>query len=124
MPKVIHFNITADDVQRAIDFYTRVFDWKFEKYQGNMEYWLATTGGDDESGIDGGLSERGGGLSFNAFVNTVEVQDIDAYVVRIKMNGGKTLSPKVAIYGVGYLVPCEDTEGNRFAIMELDESAR
>jgi predicted enzyme related to lactoylglutathione lyase len=27
--RVIHFEIPADDPQRAVDFYTRVFDWKF-----------------------------------------------------------------------------------------------
>jgi hypothetical protein len=31
MSRVIHFEISADDTQRAVQFYQRVFDWKLEK---------------------------------------------------------------------------------------------
>jgi predicted enzyme related to lactoylglutathione lyase len=122
VPRVTHFNIHADDLQRAVHFYEQVFSWKFDKWQGAMEYWTVSTGSDDEPGIDGGLSLRIPDFNFNAFVNTVEVENIDECVVKIKLNGGKTLFPKVALPGVGYYVPCQDTEGNHFGILEPDES--
>ncbi len=123
MPRVIHFNIQAEDPQRAMRFYSHVFGWEFEKFPDAIEYWLISTGNADEPGIDGGLSYRGVDLGSNSFSNTIEVQDVDAYVARIKVKGGKTLSPKMAIPGVGFYVPCQDTEGNNFGIIERDESA-
>ena len=44
MPRVIHFDLPADDVGRAKDFYEKVFGWSFSKYAGPMEYWLVSTG--------------------------------------------------------------------------------
>jgi predicted enzyme related to lactoylglutathione lyase len=122
MPRVIHFNIQADDPQQALDFYAQVFGWEFEKVEGAMEYWMADTGDPGEPGISAGVGLRNPNIRFNAFVNTISVENVDDYVVKIKMSGGKTLSPKIVIPGVGYYVPCQDTEGNTFGILEPDES--
>lgn len=54
--RVVHFEVYADDVERAIAFYQTVFGWKIEKVQW-MDYWLITTG-EGEPGIDGGLNKR------------------------------------------------------------------
>jgi len=124
MPRVVHFDIDSDDPQRAIGFYSGVFDWKFEKWEGPMEYWLVTTGPDEEPGINGGMGVRTeGGLSFNTYRNTIEVPDADEYAARVREGGGQTLMDKMAIPGVGWFVPCVDTEGNHFGLMQSDESA-
>ena len=47
MPRVVHFEINADDVERAVQFYSDVFGWKAEKWAGPMEYWLIMTGEGD-----------------------------------------------------------------------------
>jgi predicted enzyme related to lactoylglutathione lyase len=60
-------------------------------------------------------------IEANAFFNIVEVPDVDQYVARVKIAGGKTLSPKFSIPGTGYLVPCMDTEGNYFGIIQPDK---
>jgi predicted enzyme related to lactoylglutathione lyase len=31
LPKVVHFEIAADDLKRAVKFYEDVFNWKIEK---------------------------------------------------------------------------------------------
>ncbi len=51
MPRPVHFEIHADDPERAISFYNDVFDWKFTSF-GNMEpaYWGIETGPDSEPG--------------------------------------------------------------------------
>ena len=54
--RVVHFDVYADDVERAIAFYQTVFGWTIAKVEG-MDYWLITTG-EGERGIDGGLSKR------------------------------------------------------------------
>ncbi len=40
MSRVVHFEIPADDPARAVKFYEKVFGWKFQKWEGPMEYWL------------------------------------------------------------------------------------
>ena len=34
MPRVIHFEIPADDPDRAAKFYGNVFGWKLDKWDG------------------------------------------------------------------------------------------
>ena len=60
MPRVVHFEIQAENPERAARFYTAVFGWTIRKWDGPLEYWLVTTGPADERGIDGGLLIRRG----------------------------------------------------------------
>lgn len=53
MTKVIHFEIPADDPERAIKFYKKVFGWKIDKWEGEFDYRLVTGGKEDEPGITG-----------------------------------------------------------------------
>lgn len=48
MPRVSHFDIPSDNPERAQKFYKEVFDWKFEKWDGPMDYWMITTGSEEE----------------------------------------------------------------------------
>lgn len=54
MPRVVHFEVHADDPERAANFYSGVFGWELAKWEGPQDYWLITTGPDDEPGINGG----------------------------------------------------------------------
>ena len=44
MARVVHFEIPADNPERALDFYGKLFGWQFQKYPGPQDYWLVTTG--------------------------------------------------------------------------------
>ena len=44
MPRVIHFEIVANNPKRAIEFYKEVFGWEFNQWNGPQEYWLVKTG--------------------------------------------------------------------------------
>jgi predicted enzyme related to lactoylglutathione lyase len=132
MARVVHFDISAEDVERAIQFYESIFGWKFTKWEGPMAYWLISTGPQDEPGIDGGLSKRKGtdapgtdapGMDAQV-TNTIEVESIDQILDKIVKAGGKIIQPKGAIPGVGYFAQCTDTEGTIFGVMESDEGAR
>ena len=57
MSRVIHFEISADDPDRAVIFYGNVFSWKIEKWDP-FEYWTVTTGKDDEPGINGAVMPK------------------------------------------------------------------
>lgn len=123
MPRVIHFEVSADDPERASQFYSGVFGWDIQKWDGpsTKEYWLVSTGAEEQPGIDGGLFKREGSVNY---VNTIDVPSVDDYIARITEHGGSVVVPKTTIPGVGYLVYCQDTENNVFGIMQAEESAQ
>ena len=127
MPRVIHFEIVADNPERAMKFYKEVFGWKFNKWDGPQDYWLVKTGEDNQPGINGGLTPKtnqGSGNTGSRITNSIDVPSIDEFSNKISMEGGKVLSPKMPIPGVGYLAICEDTEGISFGIIQYDRNAK
>jgi predicted enzyme related to lactoylglutathione lyase len=120
MPRVTHFDIVADDPERAAAFWNRAFGWEFSKWDGPMDYWMIMTGKGE--GIDGGLSRRA--PSQPMIPMTIDVPDIDGYIAKVEREGGRLLAPKYAIPGVGWFAPFMDTEGNVFGMMQADVSAR
>ncbi len=126
MPRVVHFEIHAADPERAVNFYQKLFGWTFQKWEGPMEYWLVTTGPNDQPGINGGLMPRQGeidGQAVIAYVCTVDVENLDASVQSALDNGGQIALPKMPIPGMGWLAYCKDTEGNIFGMMQGDPNA-
>lgn len=121
MPRVIHFEIHADDPERCSRFYQDVFGWQISQWD-NHDYWLVTTGNEPEPGINGGIMKRRDPRG--AVYNTVAVPWVDEYIERVIELGGKLVVPKMPIPGVGYLAYCQDTEGNVFGIMHEDKNAR
>ena len=121
MPRVIHFEINADNPKRAVTFYSDVFGWNIQKWEGPMEYWLISTGEEDEPGIDGALMKRR--YPEISTVNTISVPSIDDFMVKIANHGGRIVTEKTTIPGVGQFCYCQDTEGNTFGIIEEDESS-
>ncbi len=121
MQRVVHFEINADDPQRAVDFYKDVFDWEFQKWDGPVDYWLATTGEKEAPGIDGAITPRNGAMRT---VNTVDVGSVDDFTKKVTDAGGTVIQEKNAVPGVGWFAYCADTEGNVFGLMEEDETAK
>ncbi len=124
--RVAHFDVYADDVERAIAFYQKVFGWSIEKVEG-MDYWLITTG-EGEPGIDGGLSQREsptrGNVPQFGFTCTVDVQDIRAAFAAVVAAGGSEVHQPDPVLGVGYLAYVRDTEGNHLGLMQRDPDAK
>jgi predicted enzyme related to lactoylglutathione lyase len=121
MPRVIHFEIPADNTERVVNFYRRAFGWKIEKY-GSMNYWLVTTGEDTEHGINGAIAEKDD--THPTTINTVSVPSYYESLKKIKEAGGQVLTPKMTVPNVGYMAYCKDTEGNIFGIMQTDPNAK
>ena len=122
MSRVIHFELSADNPERAARFYTKVFGWKIEKWAGPTDYWLVTTGPDSEPGINGAIMQRADPKATT--VNTIGVASVDEFCAKIVKSGGKVLQPKMPIPGVGYYAYCQDTEGNAFSLMQPDMSVK
>jgi predicted enzyme related to lactoylglutathione lyase len=52
------------------------------------------------------------------------VNSVDEYMSKIEKLGGKTVSPKMAVPGFGYLATCVDTEGNTFGLWQSETGAK
>ncbi len=113
----VHFDMTAEDPERMTTFYSKVFGWTFQKWDGPMEYWMATTG-EGEAGINGGISRRDPGKSGET-VNTIAVASIDESIAAIKAAGGQITMDKNEIPGVGTFAQALDTEGNQIGLMQF-----
>ena len=131
MGRLAHFEIHAEDMGRAKNFYEAVFDWNFKDFTSYVgkPYFIVATGNDDEVGIDGGLMLRVGdvpkkGQGINAFVSTIIVEDYDAIEDKILSNGGKLVTPKTALPGIAWQGYYFDTEGNILGIHQPDEHAK
>ncbi|HHV22627.1 MAG TPA: VOC family protein [Propionibacterium sp.] len=135
----IHFEIHADDVNRAVAFYRDALGWSFEDWSGyaGVPYFGATTG-DEALGINGAIMERagdeappapdGGGCgAFNRIygsVLTVGADDFDAAADRIIAAGGTVALPKQALPGMAWQGYFLDTEGNVFGLHQPDMNAK
>lgn len=130
MSRPVHFEIQADDCERAMGFYAAVFGWTYQDYSAfvNSPYWGVVTGDEGMPGINGGLLPRpapapGIGQGTNAAVLTMGVEDYDATEVKILAAGGQLALPKYALPGMAWQGYYLDTEGNTFGIHQPDESA-
>ena len=121
MPRPVHFELPAADPERAARFYTDVFGWTIEKWDGPAEYWLVTTGEEGEPGINGGIMRPQD--PEQTTTNTVGVDDLDATVERATAAGATLVAPRMPIPGMGWLAYLTDTEGNAFGVMEPDSNA-
>jgi predicted enzyme related to lactoylglutathione lyase len=127
MPRVVHFEIHAEDPARAIRFYQTLFGWEFTAWQGPQEYWLIKTGPDGQPGINGGMIRRHGlvdGQAVIAYVCTIDVASVDDSLASIVAQGGEIALAKMAIPGIGWLAYGKDTERNIFGIMQPDPAAK
>ncbi|MCE7933461.1 MAG: VOC family protein [Chlorobi bacterium CHB2] len=120
MPRVVHFEIAADNTERAAKFYADVFGWNINKW--DEQYWLISTGERETPGIDGGLMKKM--ENFPGVINTIDVDSVDEYAEKITNSGGAVVVPKMAIPNVGFFAYCRDTEGNIFGIMQNDPTAQ
>ncbi len=120
--RIVHFELNVKDVEKTKKFYEKVFNWKIEKWEGPMEYWLIMTGDEKEPGIDGGM----GKVEDEApnVVNTIDVNEIDNIIDKIEKNGGMIVNPKHAVPGVGWMAYFKDTEGLITGIMQRDPDAK
>jgi predicted enzyme related to lactoylglutathione lyase len=127
MSRPMHFEIQASNPQTLIDFYSGLFGWSFNKWNGG-DYWMIQTGSDNEPGINGGLLPRRGPAAadmapVNAFVITVDVDDLDGLVAKSEQGGAQVAVPKMAVPGIGWLAYVKDPDGNIFGMMQADTSA-
>ncbi|MCO4256898.1 VOC family protein [Pseudarthrobacter cellobiosi] len=128
MAGVVHFEIPADNKERANTFYQSAFGWTLTPMQ-EMDYTIAiTTPSDEQTGmpsapgaINGALFPRADNLKTP--VITIDVEDVDAALAQVESAGGTVAQAKDAIPGMGYYAYFKDTEGNTMGLWQTDSSA-
>ncbi len=114
--RVVHFEIPADNVERAKTFYQKAFGWQISQYPG-MQYHMVGTTPSDQNGmptepgaINGGMPKRQDPVKNT--VITVDVPDIDSSLKSLEKLGGKVVRKKEAVGKMGFTAYFKDTEGN------------
>jgi uncharacterized protein len=130
---IVHFEIPADQPERAAKFYGELFGWDISKFEGSgddrdgFEYWMVRTVPSDEKGmpsrpgVNGGLMRRM--YPTQQPVNYILVESVDDYARRAKDLGAKLMMEKTPVPGMGWFAQLTDPEGNVFAIWETDSHA-
>ena len=121
MPRVVHFEIPADEPEKLAAFFKKTFGWSIQKWDGPVDYWLVMTGKEDESGVDGGIHRKNEGNG--VVINTIDVEDLDAMISKVEANGGEITVPKMAVAGVGWMAYFRDPEGYIHGMMQSDPGA-
>jgi predicted enzyme related to lactoylglutathione lyase len=115
-----HFAINADNVDRAMTFYEKVFGWTFSAWGPPGFYQI------EGAGVRGALQGRRElvkGTRTIGFECTIGVPSIDAVEKAVLASGGKVALARSVIVGVGTLMFFQDPEGNVFGAMQYDERA-
>jgi predicted enzyme related to lactoylglutathione lyase len=125
MSKVVHFEIPADDLDRAKNFYGSVFGWELQTMpmEGGEYTSVKTTDVDEQTqvptepgAINGGMFVRDERLT--SPVITIDVDGIDDALKQIEAEGGSTVTPRTAIPGMGAFAYFKDPEGNVLGLWE------
>jgi predicted enzyme related to lactoylglutathione lyase len=119
--RIVHFEIPADDIDRAKRFYGELFGWEFSATPGFEDYWTFATG-DPERNEGGGLMSR---MSPDqvGLVSYFGVESVADSAAQVEKLGGKVIMARSPVPGMGWFAQCLDPEGNVFALWEPDESA-
>lgn len=115
MHRPVHFEILAEDPEKVVDFYREIFGWEVATWEGPQTYWLCTTGGRDEPGINGGVMHR---HLPQSVINTITVDSVADMIARIEAAGGQKVHGPNQIPGIGLHAYCTDPEGTHFGIVE------
>jgi predicted enzyme related to lactoylglutathione lyase len=120
--RVVHFEIPADNLERASAFYRQAFGWQLNAVP-QMNYTLVSTTAVDESGaptdpgaINGGMLPRGGPVT--SPVITVEVDSVDRALAKVEELGGKTVLGRQPVGDMGFSAYVTDSEGNVVGLWE------
>jgi uncharacterized protein len=126
MEKVVHFEIPADDIARAKEFYGSIFEWGLQDMDmGDGSYTIIQTVSVDEKtqrptepgAINGGLMKRTADTP--APVITIDVASIDDAMKKVEAGGGSVVQPRTEIPGMGAFAYFKDTEGNVMGLWEI-----
>ena len=114
--QLVHFELPAKDSGRAKGFWSSLFGWKYQEFEGPVEYSMLQ--GNEPGGAiyPSQEGESGPVIYFGT-------GDIDKTLARVRELGGSA-EDKQPIPAIGWFARCSDTEGNAFSLFQSDESVQ
>jgi hypothetical protein len=123
--KVVHFEIAAEDLGRAKEFYGSIFGWDLQDVDmgGGQSYTTVSTVPVDDKmmptepgAINGGMMQRTAEIS--SPVITIAVDSIERALKEVEAAGGSIITPRTEIPNMGAYGYFKDTEGNVLGLWE------
>ena len=112
MSKIVHIEIPAPDLEKAKEFYSRLFGWKVE-FTPEMDYAMWSAG---EDAVGGGFDKSYRPTNDGVLLH-IGVDNIEAKLREIEAAGGKVLKGKTKISDEhGYYAEFTDVFGNKLAL--------
>lgn len=125
MNSVVHFEIPADNLERAEKFYQNAFEWGIQKIPlpNGENYIIVTTVATDEKqmpkevgAINGGMMKRTPDMKGPVIV--INVPNVEEHLKKIESAGGKVIMSVQKVMEMGLYARIEDTEGNVIGIWQ------
>jgi predicted enzyme related to lactoylglutathione lyase len=120
--RVVHFELPADNLERAQEFYRDAFGWAITPMP-EMSYTSLGTAPTDENGmpsepgaINGGMLQRQDRLTHP--IVTIAVDDIEQALARVERLGGKVVRERFPVGDMGFAAYFADTEDNVVGLWE------
>ncbi len=114
---VVYFEIPVIDMDRAVKFYTAVFNFSFQKEVIDHNEMALFPFNAANEGITGALAK---GDSYKPSLNGTLVyfktDNIDQTLALALKNGAELLYPKTSNGPLGFVAEFKDSEGNRIAL--------
>jgi len=105
---VVHWEVSVNDYAKGIEFYSKLFSWDFQKFEG-ADYSVVAAAGEKSIGGGIGPAQKGQKPTVTFYV---QVDDLQAYLDKAESLGGKTIAPPTPIPGVGSSAMFADPDGN------------
>jgi predicted enzyme related to lactoylglutathione lyase len=116
--KMVHFELPAQDAERARGFWSGVFGWQFgESAMPDMDYRMVQVADDQGGAVYPDPDTAGTGT-----IVYFDTDDIDGSIAKARELGGQA-EDKMPVPGIGWFSRCKDTEGNSFNLWQQDQSA-
>jgi uncharacterized protein len=116
--QMVHLEIPAGDTAKAREFWSGLFGWEWQAFDGSPSEYLMTRFSDTTGGAiyqPEQADKRGARVYF-------DVDDINEGTARVKELGGEA-GEAMPVPGMGWFAICKDTEGNEFGLWQNDTNA-
>jgi len=126
MGNIAYFEVPADDLKRARNFYSKVLGWSIKKTKmpGTQDDYYSITTGKAKlvKGMGvlnmGGLTKRM--MPNQQIVNYTQVEKIEKIAQKAIASGGKIILDIMPVPTVGKIAVVQDSEGNAIGIWEAE----
>jgi uncharacterized protein len=109
---IVHIEFSAKDRESASAFYHDLFGWEIQQFP-DMNYATFASGS-----VGGGFNPINDGNPAGTVIVYINTDNIDESLKKVEELGGKNVTPKAEIPGVGWFAIFRDPTGNQVALLQ------